>query len=133
MLGLLVSANYQRYLSTTHDWNYTFWWEFSESFCVYFQYLRGFTLVRYGTMIVILQFSMVLCHKRPDWSYVVAYLFYLSFTVTTRLRTRVSHFQTGGLGGFGGSHFPPKWGGNVGGILKFSKIGGFWGNSGKKS
>ena len=66
-------------------WNYTFWWEFTESLCVYFQYLRLFTLVHYGVMIVILQFSMVLCHKRPDWSYAVAYLFYLSFSVTVVL------------------------------------------------
>ena len=43
----------------------------------------------------------------------------------TRLRVGVTMFQNGGLGGFGGSCFPPKMGGFSGGFLKMSKIGGF--------
>ena len=49
--------------------------------------------------------------------------------VVSRVEARVSNSQTGGLGGFGGSCFPPKMGGLcnfLGGNFKISKTGGFF-------
>ena len=62
-------------------WNYTFWWEFTEATCVYFQYIRYFVLISYGILTSIAQVSLLTFFKKPELTFIFQFLIYYSFPI----------------------------------------------------
>ena len=62
-------------------WNYTFWWEFSESTCIYFQYVRYFILISYGTLTTISQICVIIFYKKSRLTYIFQLLVYYSLPI----------------------------------------------------
>ena len=55
-------------------WNFTFWWDWSEEVCTWFQAVRQLVMLLHSTTVTLLQFSQFLTGKYPKLSRLLQYM-----------------------------------------------------------